>query len=202
MRLAKERPLHEGRRRGRGHVFSGSRGRVGGRDRDEGGAEVADLREQAVQLRLVDHDAAQGGGPVVLVGDLEAAEPARPVPVEVLRDAELVRRGAGVHDGAPTGSRVAAVRGERRRAGRRMAHSATARLITQPAPLARSAASTPVPKIAPPKPSVKAWVPAARPIAYARIIHARWAAMSRRRTAVKPSTRQAAIADPKTRRST
>jgi hypothetical protein len=46
-----------------------------------------------------------------------------------------------------------------------MADSAMARLIAQPAPLARSAASTPVPKIVPPMPSVKTWVRAARPIA-------------------------------------
>ena len=64
-----------------------------GCDRDEGRAEVADLGEQAVQLGLVAHDAAQGGGAVVLVGEGEAVEPGRPVLVQVPADAQLVRRG-------------------------------------------------------------------------------------------------------------
>lgn len=83
-----------------------------------------------------------------------------------------------------------------------MAHSATARLRTQPAPLARSIRSSPVPTMAPVRPSVNVWVPAARPIAYARIIHARWAAISRRRIAVIPSSRLAAIAEVNTSRRT
>ena len=68
-------------------------GRPEGCDRDEGGAEVADLGEQAVQLGLVAHDAAKGGGAVVLVGEGEAVEPGRPVLVQVPADAQLVGGG-------------------------------------------------------------------------------------------------------------
>ena len=85
---------------------------------------------------------------------------------------------------------------------RRIAHSAMARLMTHPAPLARSPRSSPVPNRATPMPSVSAWVPAARAIAYARTIQARWAAMLRRRIAVKLRTRQAAIAEPNNSRKT
>ena len=69
-------------------------GGLEGCDRDQGGAEVAHLGEQAVQLGLVGHRAAQGGGAVVLADEGQSVEPARPVLVEVSPDPELVRRGA------------------------------------------------------------------------------------------------------------
>ena len=55
-------------------VVGGGGGCVEGRDRDKGDPEVADLGESAVQLRLVGHEAAEGGGGVALVGDREAAD--------------------------------------------------------------------------------------------------------------------------------
>jgi hypothetical protein len=67
------------------------------------------------------------------VSEFKVAEPPRPVPVEVSRDAELVRRGVGIHDGPATRSRAVAGPSDRRRAGRRIDHSATARLNTRPA---------------------------------------------------------------------
>jgi hypothetical protein len=63
---------------------------VDGRDRDEGGAEVAHLGEQAVQVGLVGHCAAQGGGAVVLREDGQTAEPGRPVLVEMSGYPEFV----------------------------------------------------------------------------------------------------------------
>ena len=93
-----------------------------------------------------------------------------PVVVEVAVDTELVGRGGGGggHDVAPAGAvRDPMLRTRerlrRRRAGRRMTHSATARLMTQAAPLARSPRTSPVPKMASPKPSVNTWVPAPEP---------------------------------------
>lgn len=58
----------------------------------------------------------------------------------------------------------------------------------------RSWASTPSPKRAPPTLTVKAWVPPASAMAYARIIQARCRAISRRRMAANPSTMLATIA--------
>jgi hypothetical protein len=43
-------------------------GVVDGGDGEEGGTEVADLGEEAVQMRLVGDGAAEGGGAVVGVG--------------------------------------------------------------------------------------------------------------------------------------
>ena len=124
------------------------RGRCGlGAEFGDDGADVAQAGEYAVQLRLVGDLDGDRGGSVVVAGHVETAEPGRPVVVEVALDADRVGRRRGVHESAPAGcGPVDRVR--RRRAGRRMAHSATARLIAQPAPLARSPASTPVPKIA------------------------------------------------------
>jgi len=59
---------------------------VDGREGDEGDAEVADLGEQTVQLRLVGHGTAKCGGAVVLSVEDDAAEPGRPVLVEVSAD--------------------------------------------------------------------------------------------------------------------
>ena len=145
-----------------------------GCDRDEGRAEVADLGEQAVQLGLVAHGAAKGGGAVVLVGDGEAVEPGRPVLVQVPADAQLIGGGSvgwsWSHD-APT--RAVRARLARRTAGRRMIHSAMARLMAQAAAIMRSVRTTPVPKSASPNPTVNAWVPAPSASAYARVIQAR-----------------------------
>lgn len=59
-------------------------------DRDQGGAEVTHLGEQAVQLGLVGHCATQGGGAVVFADEGQSAEPGRPVLVEVSLDPEFV----------------------------------------------------------------------------------------------------------------
>jgi hypothetical protein len=45
---------------------------IDGLNRDQGGTEVAHLGEQAVQLCLVGHCAAQGGGAVVFAGEGQA----------------------------------------------------------------------------------------------------------------------------------
>ena len=63
---------------------------VDGLDRDQGGAEVAHLGEQAVQLGLVGHGATQGGGAVVFADEGQSAEPGGPVLVEVSLDPEFV----------------------------------------------------------------------------------------------------------------
>ena len=46
-----------------------------------------------MEFGLVGHGTAECGGAVVLAGDGEAAEPGRPVPIEVSVDTELVGRG-------------------------------------------------------------------------------------------------------------
>ena len=56
----------------------------------EGGAQVANSGDEAVQLCLVGDRASQDGGAVVGVGEGEAVEPCRPVLREVTFDAELV----------------------------------------------------------------------------------------------------------------
>src|SRR4051794_24412642 len=104
-------------------VVGGSRE---GGDGDEGGAEVADPVEQAVQLGLVADDAAKGAGAVVLVGECEAVEPRRPVRIQVTTDSQLVRRGrVGSSRGHDEPARAVRARLARRMAGRRMTHSAT-----------------------------------------------------------------------------
>ena len=70
-----------------------------GREGDEGGAEVADLGEQAVQLGLVGHGTAKRGGAVVLADEGETAEPGRPVLIEVSVDTELIAQGCVVRHG-------------------------------------------------------------------------------------------------------
>ncbi|MGB3829933.1 MAG: hypothetical protein WA962_14290 [Ornithinimicrobium sp.] len=61
-----------------------------GPERQEGRTKVTHFGEQAVQLGLVGHGSAQGGGAVVVVAEGHAAEPGRPVLVEMPIDAELV----------------------------------------------------------------------------------------------------------------
>src|SRR5829696_1661326 len=116
--------------------------------------------------------------------------------VEVALDPELVmggrlRRRTLVHREPARAARSGA-RAGRRGDGRRMTSSATTALTTQPDPRERALLRSVVPRRASPMPSVNAWVPAPRPRAYARIIQARWAGMSRRRIAAKPNTRKAA----------
>ena len=67
--------------------------RVDDRHGDQGDAEVADLGEQPVQLRLVGDGTGEAGGPVVFVGQGEVAEPGRPVLVQVPVDPKLVAGG-------------------------------------------------------------------------------------------------------------
>src|SRR4051794_34978764 len=135
--------------------------RFEGAHRDERDAEVAHLREQTVQLGLIRDDTSQGGGAVVLAAQRETVEPVRPVVVELgthtyFVDGWLARLRPAVHD-APAN---APARFARRAAGRTMNHSATARLRAQAPAIIRSVRATPVPKIASPKPTVNAWVPA------------------------------------------
>src|ERR1700759_1606151 len=88
-------------------------------------------------------------GAIVVPGDGELAQPGGPVVVEVALDPELVGQGsAGDHDGAPASATAVW--------GQRMTHSATARLMTQPAALARSPGSSPVPNRAASMPPVNA----------------------------------------------
>src|SRR3954469_8851620 len=84
---------------------------------EEGGADVAETGEQAVELRLVRHRSGECAGAVVVPADGEPAEPWGPVVVEVAVDPDLV----GGHDGTPTRRARPATR------GRRITHSATAR---------------------------------------------------------------------------
>src|SRR5215212_10999687 len=111
---------------------------VDGLDRDQGGAEVAHLREQAVQLSLVGHCATQGGGAVVLADESQSAEPGRPVLVEVPLDPQFVvgRRVLPrtlVHHNAANAARVRArparwaPPARRAEGGRRITHSCTTR---------------------------------------------------------------------------
>src|SRR5829696_3995240 len=135
---------------------------VDGLDRDQGGAEVAHLGEQAVQLGLVGHSAAQGGAAVVFADESQSAEPGRPVLVEVPVDPEFVvgsrvQPGTLVHHDAANAARVGARRA-RRTYGRRITHSATTALIAQPDPREIALLRSVVPKSASPMPSVNAWV--------------------------------------------
>jgi hypothetical protein len=59
---------------------------------DEGEAEVADLGEHAVQLRLVPDETCQGGCAVVVLSQGEIVEPSGPMRVKVSGDPELVAR--------------------------------------------------------------------------------------------------------------
>ena len=109
--------------------------------------------EQAVQLGLVGDLDGEGGGGVVVANEAVTAEPVRPVVVEVAGEPDLVGGGRVPAPGGGgrgrswrcslPGAPTVAVRAMARRrwrlpVDRRMAHSATARLMTQPAPLARS----------------------------------------------------------------
>ena len=84
---------------------TGGRGgrRLGGAELGEDGADVAQAGEHAVELRLVGDRDGDGRGAVVVAGQVELAEPGRPVVVEVAVDADRVRRGGGVHESAPAG---------------------------------------------------------------------------------------------------
>src|SRR5918998_4191673 len=137
---------------------------VDGLDGDQGGAEVAYLGEQAVQLSLVGHCAAQGGSAVVFADQGQSAEPGRPVLVEVPLYPEFivgrsVRPGTLIHRDAANTARVRA-RPDRRTDGRRMTHSATAALTTQPDDTEMALLRSVMPRAASPMPSVNAWVPA------------------------------------------
>ena len=67
-----------------------------GDDGQECHAEIADLRDQAMELGLVRHDPAQGGRAVGFLGEGEADEPGGPMWVEVAQYAELVADGCSV----------------------------------------------------------------------------------------------------------
>jgi hypothetical protein len=109
-----DRPGHGFERGGHADIVA-----LPGSDRDQVDAEVAHLGDQPVQLRLVGHRAAEAGGAVIRVVELEGAEPGRPALVEVALDPELVagalprsaehghRAPAG--DGVEAGDVVAAV---------------------------------------------------------------------------------------------
>src|SRR4051812_11388747 len=61
--------------------------------RDQGGAEVAHLGEQAVECGLVGDETSHPGRPVVLAGEGRIVEPRRPAVVEVTNDPDLATRG-------------------------------------------------------------------------------------------------------------
>ncbi|MGA8048320.1 MAG: hypothetical protein WCA30_18860, partial [Dermatophilaceae bacterium] len=88
-------------------------------DPDQCDTHIPQPHEDAVQLGLVDGSGAQGGRAVGVVDEVGAAGPRRPMRVEVAANADLVHLGLRAHH----------VLGSLRR---RIAHSATARLMTQP----------------------------------------------------------------------
>src|SRR5215211_2918244 len=61
-----------------------------GADRQELQAEVADLGQQAVEGRLVDHRSGERGLARLVAGHLQAVEPGRPASVQLPGDADLV----------------------------------------------------------------------------------------------------------------
>lgn len=79
-------------------------------DHDQCGTCVPQSSEDAVQLGLVDGAGAQGGRAVVMVHEVDAARPRRPVAVEVAADPDLVHLTLRAHhapsarfgDGSPT----------------------------------------------------------------------------------------------------
>src|SRR5829696_5979175 len=187
-------------------------GRFDQRHGDQGDAQVSDLDEHPLQLRLVGDDAGKTRRSIGFLGQGEVAEPGCPVLVQVPFDPKLV---GGRH--MPSGRRghenptfavalmlrllmVGRLMMARRRADRRMTYSATARLMTQPAPRQRSVVSSLVRAF--PMPWVNTWVPAPRARAYARVIHARWRLTAPRRIAAKPRTMLTAMPDPNAMRNT
>lgn len=115
---------------------------------DQGDAEVSDLHEQPVQLRLVRDDTAKAGCAVAFVGQGEVTEPGRPVFVEVPVDAKFVAGGhlsfGGLGHEDPTFAVALIVRRPlvRLLLCRRMMYSARVRLMAQPAPRLRSVVSS------------------------------------------------------------
>src|SRR6478752_10039744 len=118
-----------------------------------------------MELRLVCDGAAEAGRAVAFAGQGEVVEPGGPPLVEVPAHPEPVTArcrpvGGLAHDG-PIRVGALPVRGPPP-LPRRMTYSATARLMTQPAPKPRSVVSSLIPKTACPTPWAITWVPAPR----------------------------------------
>jgi hypothetical protein len=75
-------------------------------DRDQRQAQVAHLREQAMERGLVDDRTMDDGGAVAVAGEDQPVEPGRPAGAEVPLDADLVPAGAVPVAGRRVGHRA------------------------------------------------------------------------------------------------